>query len=102
MKLPPRTTSGRSAPPAAAELSVQYTIRGVPGRVDAALRRKAANERRSLNDLLKEALAKEAGDSPAARRAYRDLDELVGTWVEDRAFDDAVAAQDQIDPDLWR
>jgi hypothetical protein len=85
----------------AAEGGVQYTVRGVPARVDAALRRKAVTERRSLNEVLRDALVKEAGEAAAARR-HHDLDELVGSWVEDAAFDEALAAQDTIDPALWR
>ena len=32
----------------------------------------------------------------------RDLIDLAGTWREDPAFDQAIAEQDTIDPDLWR
>jgi len=32
----------------------------------------------------------------------RDLSDLAGTWVEDSAFDDIMAAQRQIDPELWK
>jgi hypothetical protein len=31
----------------------------------------------------------------------RDLSDIAGTWLEDAAFDSALAAQDTIDPDLW-
>ena len=31
-----------------------------------------------------------------------DLDDLVGTWVEDDAFDDAVAAFRSVNAALWR
>jgi hypothetical protein len=31
----------------------------------------------------------------------RDLSDLVGTWKPDKAFEDAIAAQDQVDEDLW-
>lgn len=89
---------GNSKPPGA----VQYTVRNVPRAVDAALRRKAAEERKSLNELLRQALAKEVGAAPGARRAYHDLDHLAGTWVEDPEFDAALAAQDVIDESLWK
>jgi hypothetical protein len=31
-----------------------------------------------------------------------DLRDLAGTWVEDAAFDQALAGHDQVDPDLWK
>jgi hypothetical protein len=31
-----------------------------------------------------------------------DLRDLAGTWVEDAAFDQAIAGHDQVDPDLWK
>jgi hypothetical protein len=32
----------------------------------------------------------------------RDLTDLAGTWVEDPAFDQAIADQDVVDEDLWK
>lgn len=32
----------------------------------------------------------------------RDLSGIAGTWVDDPGFDEAIAAQRQIDPDLWK
>ena len=32
----------------------------------------------------------------------RDLSGIAGTWVEDPGFDEVIAAQRQIDPELWR
>jgi hypothetical protein len=32
----------------------------------------------------------------------RDLSGIAGTWVDDPGFDDAITAQRQIDPDLWK
>ncbi|MFH1110119.1 MAG: antitoxin [Planctomycetota bacterium] len=79
---------------------VQYTIRGVPAFVDRAIRARAKKENKSLNQLALEALQQALGlDKP---RVYTDLDEFVGTWVEDPEFDKAIAEQDQIDEELWR
>jgi hypothetical protein len=39
-------------------------------------------------------------DDTAARPL--DLRDLAGTWVEDAAFDQALAGHDQVDPDLWK
>src|SRR6185436_4502330 len=85
-----------------AEAGVQYTVRNVPRRVDAALRRKAAEEGKSLNEVLRQAVIREAGLAGDERRTYHDLDHLAGTWVEDPDFDAAIAAQDVIDESLWK
>ena len=63
---------------------------------------KAARERKSLNEVNNNALVKEAGGTAADRPVHHDLDHLAGTWVDDPAFDAAVAAQDEDDPDPWR
>lgn len=78
---------------------VQYTIREVPSAVDQALREKARRLGRSLNSVAREALAQGAGLQGAL---YRDLDAFFGSWTEDKAVDDALAEQRQIDKRLWR
>ena len=79
----------------------QYTIRAVPDTVDAALRERARREGKSINqaaiDALREGLGLNGGE-----RVYHDLDDLIGTWVEDPAFDEAIEYFEQIDEDLWR
>lgn len=79
----------------------QFTIRGVPPAVDRALRRKARREGRSLNAVLLDALAA-AGAVEAGETLHDDLDDLIGTWVEDPGFEAAVEAQDQVDSELWQ
>ena len=78
----------------------QYTIRNGPDSVDRALRKKAAARKLSLNGLLVEALAKEAGVDGRAR--HHDLDHLIGTWANDPAVDRALKAQRQVNPKDWR
>ena len=80
---------------------VQYTIRQVPEEVDRRLREQAAREGASLNYVALDALAASAGvkDQPVE---YHDLDALSGTWVEDKAFDEAMKAFEQVDEDLWK
>lgn len=80
---------------------MQYTVRGVPPEVDRALRRRAERENRSLNEVTVDALRRGAGlgEQPMV---HHDLDHLVGTWVEDPAFDAAIAAQNVVDERLWR
>jgi hypothetical protein len=81
-------------------LCMQYTIRNVPNALDAALRRRAQEQRKSLNEVAIDALARGAGFS-RQRHRQRDLGDVAGTWRIDRAFDRALAAQDTIDKELW-
>ena len=80
--------------------AIQFTVRGVPPRLDRALRDRARREGQSLNAVLLEALAAGAGLvwEPVV---HEDLDDLVGTWVEDPAVEEALRAQDQVDPQAW-
>jgi hypothetical protein len=80
----------------------QYTVRSVPAHVDTALRRKAREERKSLNEILRDALIREAEGGDLSGRVYTDLDALAGSWRDDAGFDDALEAQDRIDEALWR
>ena len=75
---------------------MQYTIRNVPGTVDAALRQSARQQGKSLNDVAVEALTRGAGLTESRSR-QRDLANIAGTWREDVEFNRALAAQDAID-----
>lgn len=79
---------------------MQYTIRNVPKSLDAALRRRAQEQGKSLNEVAIEALARGAGFSKE-REPQRDLGDIAGTWRSDPAFDRALAAQDAVDKELW-
>lgn len=82
-------------------VGMQYTLRKVPVAVDRALRRKARKEGRSLNEVAVEALTRGAGvDQPLIEN--RELDFLIGTWVEDPEVEKSLADQRQIDQDLWK
>jgi hypothetical protein len=82
-----------------AQLEVaQYTIRGIPAEVDRALRKKAAQLKLSLNQLVVDELTRATiGHSRKA-----DFSGLVGQWTPDPAFDEIIAAQRQIDWDKWK
>lgn len=80
---------------------MQYTIRGIPAELDRALRARAQEEGKSLNDTAVEALLNGAGLGDDSI-AYRDLSDIAGTWKKDSAFDAALAEQDQIDESLWK
>jgi hypothetical protein len=77
-------------------------VRSIPAHVDQALRRKAEKGRKSLNEVLREALIREAEGTDVPERVYTDLDSLVGSWVDVPGFDDVIQAQDRIDEALWR
>lgn len=81
-----------------AKSPVQYTIRGVPREVDRELRRRARDQKVSLNQLLIEELRSAAGTP----RKFRSLEGIAGTWKDDPEFDRALEDQRRIDPDLWK
>ena len=79
----------------------QFTIRGVPQRIGARLRELARQERKSINAVAVEALARGIGLT-GELSINTDLDDLAGTWVADPGFDQAVAEMDAVDEDLWK
>ncbi len=79
----------------------QYTIRSIPESVDTALRQRAKRESKSLNAVAIEALARGL-ELDVNRIEHTDLDDLIGAWEEDPAFDKAVAEFERIDPDAWK
>jgi hypothetical protein len=80
---------------------MQYTVRGIPPTLDAALRQRARASRKSLNEAAIDALAEGAGLVGAPRKR-RNLSDIAGTWRADKAFEDALAAQDRVDEDIWK
>jgi len=84
------------------EDTVQYTIRNVPGKVDEALRRKAAELGISLNEVLLLALRKDVGLSGGEAAIHHDLDDFIGSWQEDPEFDAIIAEQDRVDEEKWK
>lgn len=77
---------------------LQYTIRGVPREVDRALRRKAAQRKQSLNQVILDELTQ----ATVGCKVRADFADLVGRWTPDTAFDEIVGAQRQIDADQWK
>jgi hypothetical protein len=79
----------------------QYTIRSVPQHVDRALRRRAKESGKSLNQVALEALIEGSGERT---RRYDDLDFLVGSLsrAEAKALDREIAEQRSIDEKLWQ
>lgn len=80
---------------------MQYTVRGIPPNLDTALRERARASGVSLNEAAVVALTEGAGLIGSPRK-HRSLKDIAGTWKADKAFETALAAQDQVDEDLWR
>jgi plasmid stability protein len=81
--------------------SLQYTIRAVPPAIDQALRLRAREEGKSLNTVAVETLARGL-EMDAVPIEHTDLDDLIGSWEEDPAFDRAVAEFERIDEEAWK
>lgn len=80
---------------------MQYTIRGVPEAVDAALRERARRDGRSLNETAIAALSEGVGVAATARKR-RDVSPLIREWKRDRALERELQEQDRIDPEVWQ
>ena len=80
---------------------MQYTIRGIPSAVDAALRQRARADGKSLNEAAVDALTEGAGMGGKPRKR-RDLRDIAGSWKADKGIESALADQDLVDEDLWR
>ena len=80
---------------------MQYTVRNVPEALDKMLRQRAADQRKSLNEVVLDALMRSLGVA-AEPVKQRDLGELAGTWVDDTETDAALAEQRSVDEELWR
>ena len=81
----------------------QITLRGVPEHIERAIRRKAADEHKSINRTVNELLEHALGLEPTGRKR-RDLSELAGSWdkEEAEAFKKATQIFEEIDEDVWR
>jgi hypothetical protein len=69
------------------------TLENIPPELDAALRRKAESENKTLEEAALDAMRAGLGSSDAPIK-YRDLSDLAGSWVEDPEFDAAMEEQD--------
>lgn len=79
----------------------QYTVREVPALIDSELRARAKRSDSSLNSTVLDVLKSGLGlteDKPL----YHDLDYLMGTWVEDKKFDQALSDMRKIDKEMWQ
>ena len=79
----------------------QYTIRGIPERINRFLRKKAKEEHKSLNQIVIDCIIRGLGLSED-KVYFHDLDDLAGTWKKDPVFDQVIEEMDHIDPELWK
>jgi hypothetical protein len=80
---------------------MRYSIRNVPDHLDAALRRLAKEQGKSLSQATVEALARGIGLGDQRIRR-RDLSYMTENWEEDPVFDAAIADQDKVDGEMWQ
>jgi hypothetical protein len=81
------------------------TLRNIPPPLQEVIRRRAGMDGLSLNKTVIRMLEEAVGQRTAAcREVHYDLDHLAGTWSEEEAaaFDEALAEQRRVDPELWR
>jgi hypothetical protein len=83
------------------EAYAQLTVRKVPRRVAERLKTMARRDGKSMNELTLELLQRGLGleDEPAENH---DLDEFIGSWKDDPAFDEVVESMRKVDPELWK
>ena len=80
----------------------QFTIRDVPDAVERAIRRRAAEEHKSINRTVNELLQKALGIEPLSQKR-RDFSALSGSWEAEEAaeFERSIAPFEQIDDEVW-
>ena len=81
------------------------TLRNLPPNLDKAIRNHARAKRMSVNKAVIGLLeAQLTQDKTKRAELHHDLDDLSGSWSADiaAAFDEALAKQRAIDPDMWK
>jgi len=79
---------------------MQYTLRKIPPSLDSVLRRRAAEEEKSLNQVVLEALMRTFGIT-AGPVKQRDLDDIAGSCGFDSEVEKVLEEQRMIDQELW-
>ncbi len=81
------------------------TLRNIPPNLSRRIERKAKEKGSSMNRTVIQILEDALGTSKKrAAELHHDLDHLAGSWSEDEAaeFNEDLAAQRRIDPELWQ
>lgn len=82
-------------------LSMQYTLRNIPKTLDTALRRRAKQEKKTLNEIALEVMADGLGLQKDPKRR-RSLSDIAGAQTTDPGLEAALDDQRRIDAELWR
>ena len=77
------------------------TFEHLPESITQALKDRAIKSGRPLQAVALEALILGLGRTDTTI-PIRDLSDVVGTWVEDPEFDEAMKYFERIEPDLWK
>ena len=83
------------------------TLRNLPSELAEAVRKEAERKRTSVNKAVISLLERKTEGHKKKRtrtREYDDLDALAGAWTKKEAaeFDNALAAQRNVDRELWK
>jgi plasmid stability protein len=87
------------------EFMKAVTLRNLPPSLDRTIRQRAKKKGVSINKVVISLLQEHLGESEKRPvRRYHDLDELAGSWntQETEAFEQALAEQRSIDPEMWK
>ena len=80
------------------------TLRNLPASLDRTIRQRAKKKGVSVNKVVISLLQDHLGESETRLvRRYHDLDGLAGSWSkqEAEAFEESLATQRAIDPEMW-
>ena len=79
------------------------TLRNLPTDVRKLVQQRAVRKHISINKAVIEILAERLADTRRKHPLFHDLDHLSGVWSKEeaRSFDQAVARQRALDPELW-
>jgi len=81
------------------------TLRNIPPDVARTIRKRAAEEKTSLNKVVISLLQENiSGPGKVGKVKHTDLDRFFGTWTREdyEEFEKALAEQRQIDPEMWK
>lgn len=84
--------------PSPSKRRLHYTIRGISPDLDRALRQRAKDSNKSLNQVVLDEMAQAIIGLPA----HADFLDLVGKWQADPRFDEVIASQRKIDQSKWK
>jgi plasmid stability protein len=79
----------------------QITIRGIDPEIEREIRRRAKENHKSINQVVKEIIHKQFSPSQTPASSLR---QLSGGWTEEQAaeFESAIYSCEQIDEEMWR